>query len=132
LPRFGPMITCQREVFHEKAFGRATRSRDSLRRRVIGRYAGVRVRRLWPERPSQLGGRLRLGRPRSSLVPETHGPSSRSRSQWGDDLLQVSRLPSAPPSPRAAPDTSCDAARISSNVGFPPTTSERTHRPMSA
>ena len=86
LLKFGPMIKRQREVFHEKAFGRASRNRDSF-----GGHAGVRARRLRSERPSRLGGPMRLGRSKSSLVSETHGPCRRSRPQWDVVVLSVRR-----------------------------------------
>jgi hypothetical protein len=70
--------------FHEKAFGCATRNRDSFHRPVFGGYACIRVRRLRSEPPSRRAGPLRLGRSKSSLVPETHGPCSRERSQWDE------------------------------------------------
>jgi hypothetical protein len=91
LLRFGLIITCHLEVLHEKAFGCATRSRDSLHRPVIGGYACVCVRRLRSEPPSQSVGPLRLGRSKSSLVPETHGPCSRSWSQWDAVVYEVRR-----------------------------------------
>jgi hypothetical protein len=37
-----------------------------------------------------------MGRPKSSLVPETYGPYGRSYAQWDDGLHQVRHLPSAP------------------------------------
>jgi hypothetical protein len=78
---------CEQEVFHEKAFSDATRSRNSFRRPIIGGYARVRLGRLRRKHASRRGRTVLLGRPKSSLVPKTHGPHSHSYAQWGDDLL---------------------------------------------
>ena len=66
-------------------------SRDSFHRPIMGGYACVRVRRLRSESPSRPGGPLRLGRSKSSLVPETHGPCSCSWSQWDAVVYEVRR-----------------------------------------
>jgi hypothetical protein len=90
LLRFGSIIACEREVFHEEVFGYATRSRHSFRRPIIGGYARVRVRRLWSEPSSQqCVGPMHMGRSKSSLVPETYGSSCRSYAQRNVGLHQV-------------------------------------------
>ena len=78
----------------------AARRHGSFRRPRVGGDAGVRVRRLRSERPSRWVRPMRLRRSKRGLVPETYGPSSRSRPRWEAGLLSVRRLPSAP---RSAP-----------------------------
>ena len=65
------------EMTHEKAFDQAPRNCAYFRYAIFGDYARVRVGRLRSEPPSQWMGRMRLGRPKSRLVPEKNRPSSR-------------------------------------------------------
>jgi hypothetical protein len=88
LLRFGARITCQEEVFHEKAFGCATRGRDTCHGPFMGDYARVRVRRVRSEPPSRSVGRLPLGRSKSSLVRETHRSCRGLWSPWEAVVLR--------------------------------------------
>jgi hypothetical protein len=86
---FGPRIMRQEEVFHEKALGCATRSRDTCRSPFIGSYACVRVRRVRSEPPSRSVGWLPLGWSKSSLVRETHRSCRGLWSPWDAVVLRL-------------------------------------------
>ena len=74
---------------HETAQDSAAQSRDSCRHLIVSDLAGVRVRRLRSEPPSQCVGRVLVGRAKSKLVPENYGPHCRSYAKRNAALFQV-------------------------------------------
>ena len=73
---------------HENAQGCATRCGDS----IVGGCTRLRVRRLWSKPPSRPLGSMRLGRSKSSLVPESYRPHCRAYARRDATLLPVSGL----------------------------------------